>query len=212
MALRLHSHPLASYCWKVLIALYETEAPFEPVMVDLGDPEARAAFLKLSPMGKMPALEDGGRVVLETSIIIEYLDRHHPGARPLLPQGNDALEARFWDRFFDLYVQEPMQKIVADKLRPEGGKDPLGVEQARASLAVAYGVIEARMSGRTWVAGEDFSMADCAAAPGLFYANLVQPLGEEFPITAAYLQRLRDRPSFARVVDEAQPYFHMFPG
>ena len=210
MTLKLHSHPLASYCWKDLIALYEGGAPFETALVDLGDPEARAAFLRLSPMGKMPALVDDDRTVLETSVIIEYLDRYRPGA-PLVPSGDEGLEARFWDRFFDLYVQEPMQKIVGDRLRPQGGQDPVGVEQARASLQTAYGVIEARMAGRTWAAGEAFTIADCAAAPGLFYADLVQPIGAAWPATAAYLQRLRDRPSVSRVLDEAQPYFHMFP-
>ncbi len=211
MALRLHAHPLASYCWKVLIALYETGTPFESALVDLGDPDGRAAFLALSPMGKMPALEDEGRVVLESSIIIEYLDQRFPGPRPLLPAGDGALDVRFWDRFFDLYVQEPMQRIVADRLRPEANRDPLGVEQARGVLATACGVVEDRMGGRTWAVGDDFTLADCAAAPALFYADQVQPLAERWPVTAAYLQRLSQRPSVARVLAEAEPYFQMFP-
>jgi len=210
MSLILHSHPFAAFCQKVLIALHENGTPFEERLVDLGDPAVREAFLKLSPFGKMPALQDGERVVLETSIIIEYLDRHHPGPVPLLP-ADQALEVRAKDRFYDLYVADPMQRIVGDRLRPEGGSDPIGVETARGILRTAYGLIEAEMGTRTWAAGEVFTMADCAAAPALFYADWVEPIGEARPNMAAYLARLCARPSFARVIEGARPYRHLFP-
>ncbi|HEX5378169.1 MAG TPA: glutathione S-transferase family protein [Phenylobacterium sp.] len=208
----LYSHPFASFCQKVLIALYENGTPFEHHLVDLGDPPARESFLKLSPFGKMPALVDGGRVVTESSIIIEYLDRRHPGPAPMLPDDPDrALEVRAKDRFYDLYVADPMQKIVADRLRPEGADDPVGVEAARATLRTAYDLIEAEMAGRPWAAGSAFSMADCAAAPALFYADWVEPIGVRRLNTGAYLARLTARPSFARVIEDARPYRSLFP-
>lgn len=213
MALELHLHPLSSYCWKVLIALYEAGTPFEAVTVNLGDPADRASHLKLSPFGKIPALRDVSRglEVFETSIIIEYLDRHYPGAARMIPQDADqALEVRLWDRVFDNYLMDAFQPIVSDRLRPEGQRDPLSVEMARANLRHAYGVFEERLAGRTWAAGEIFSMADCAAAPPLFYAAIAEPL-DGFPVTAAYRERLLARPSVARAVDEAKPYFAMFP-
>ena len=199
MVLRLYFHPLASFCWKPLIALYENETPFEALLVDLGDPAARAAFFAVWPIGKFPVLRDEARdqMVPESSIIIEYLAQYYPGASVLLPSDPDlARQTRLLDRFYDQYLQEPMQKVVGDRLRPPGKNDPLGVEQAKASLLTAYGVV---------------SMADCAAAPALFYANKVLPLGDAHPVTAAYLRRLEQRPSFARVLREAEPYFAMFP-
>jgi glutathione S-transferase len=213
MALELHLHPLSSYCWKVLIALYELEAPFTPVTVDLGDPEARAAYLQLSPFGKIPALRDTARgaEVFESSIIIDYLDQHYPGRAPLIPDDRDqAREVRLWDRLFDLHVHDPFQRLIDDRLRPEAQRDPLGVERARARLRRAYEVLDQRLGGRTWAVGEAFSLADCAAAPPLFYAGLAEPL-EAHPTLSAYRRRLLARPSVARAIDEAQPYFHMFP-
>jgi glutathione S-transferase len=210
MSLILHSHPFAAFCQKVLIALHEAGTPFEERLVDLGDPAQRATFLKLSPFGKMPALQDGARVVLESSIIIEYLDQHHPGPAPMLP-ADQALEVRAKDRFYDLYVADPMQRIVGDRLRPEGQEDPMGVEAARGTLRTAYGLIEAEMADRTWAAGEAFTMADCAAAPALFYADWVEPIGDERPNTKTYLARLCARPSFARAVEAARPYRPLFP-
>jgi glutathione S-transferase len=211
MSLVLHYHPLSSYCWKVQIGLYELGAQFEARVVNLGDPQLRAAFEALWPTAKIPLLEDGGRVVPETSVQLEYLDRRFGGG--LLPADPDArLEARVWDRVFDNYVMTPMQKIVADRLRAGEAKDPQGVAEARALLQMAYGMIEARFEGgaRTWVAGEDFGLADCAAAPSLFYAHLLEPFGER-PALAAYLERLLARPSVARVLDEARPVFQYFP-
>lgn len=210
MALILHAHPLASFCHKVLIALYETGVPFEARLVDLGDPAARAEFLKISPFGKMPALVDEarGRTIIETSIIIEYLDRHYPAARPLLPVDPEAqLEARLWDRVFDLYVQQPLQAAVAGILGGRTEPDP----QAIAALDAAYRHIERHMAGRTWAAGDAFSMADCAATPALFYANCVSPIAPRFPAVSAYFERLIARPAAARVLVEAQPYLKFFP-
>jgi glutathione S-transferase len=214
MSLTLHFHPLASFCWKVLIALYENGTPFERVIVDLGDPVSRAAFLELWPVGKMPVVRDEarGRTVPESTIIIEYLDLFYPGPGRLIPADPDlALETRLADRFYDLYVHEPMQKIVLDRLRPAAGKDAHGVQSARAQLETAYGMIEKDMTARRWAAGEAFSLADCAAMPALFYAGKVAPFAENYPETASYLRRLMERPSVARVVREAQPYFDMFP-
>jgi glutathione S-transferase len=215
MTLSLYYHPLASYCWKVLIALYENETPFEPRLVDLGNPQEREAFLKLSPLGKFPVLQDeqAGRVVPESTIIIEYLSIRYPGPSELLPRDPDlALEVRLQDRFFDQQVHEPMQKHVLDKLRPEAERDPYGVAQAHTQLDQAYSLLEQTLAGREWAAGGTFSMADCAASPALYYANWVHPLTAQYPRTSAYLKRLQARPSFARVLREAEPYFKMFPG
>jgi glutathione S-transferase len=214
MALTLHMHPLSSYCWKVLIALYENDTPFEARLVDLGDPEVVAAFKALWPTTKMPLLRDDAadRTVPETSIIIEYLQATHPGPVRLIPQDPDAaLRVRLLDRLFDLYVHHPMQTIVADRIRPSGAQDPHGVAHARAQLAMAYDLFEGELAGRTWAAGDALSLADCAAAPALFYANKVAPLTSAHPIVSAYLDRLRARPSMARVLREAEPYFAMFP-
>jgi len=210
MALILHSHPLSSYCHKALIALYEAGTPFEARMVDLGDPAGRAAFLALSPFGKIPALRDEarGRTVYETSIIIEYMDQHYPGAQPLLPADTEErLDVRLWDRVFDLYVQGPMGAAVAGVIAGRTDVDPAAI----GSLDAAYEHIERHMEGRTWAVGDAFSMADCAAAPALFYARYVSPLASRFPAVAAYFERLVARPSVARVLVEARPYFQYFP-
>lgn len=214
MTLRLHYHPLSSFCWKALIALYETGAPFEPVFVDLGKPEDREAFYKLWPIGKFPVLEDTARdwMVPESSIIIEYLAQEHPGPARLLPADPTlARQVRMRDRFFDLYIHMPMQRIVGDRIRPAGSKDTYGVDEARRGMHTALGLVE-RAIGDGWVmGGADFTMADCAAAPALFYADRLAPLAADFPKTAAYLERLKQRPSVARTLKEAEPYFHMFP-
>lgn len=212
--LKLHYHPLASYCWKVLLALYENDTPFEPVLVDLMNETARADYRAISPMLKMPALVDAarGRTVLESTIVIEYLDTFYPGATRFVPGDADlAWQVRMWDRFYDHYVHTPMQTIVADRLRPEGRNDPFGVEQARTRLREAYRVLDKEMGGRTWAAGDEFSLADCAAAPALLYADTVEPFGEADRHLAAYLDRLKARRSFSRVLEEAEPWFAMFP-
>jgi glutathione S-transferase len=214
MSLTLYFHPLASFCQKVLIALYENDTPFEPHFVDLGDETSSAEFKKLWPLGKMPVLRDeaGDRTIPESSIIIEYLAQHYPGRTRLVPEEPDlARQTRLRDRFYDLYVQEPMQKVVTDRLRPAEAHDPFGVQQAKTLLQTAYGMIDQEMATRTWAMGDEFGMADCAAAPALFYANLVQPFGDAHGNVARYVERLMQRPSFARVVEEARPYFGLFP-
>jgi glutathione S-transferase len=214
MSLTLHYHPLASYCWKALIALYENDIPFTPKLVDLGNPAARAALLKLWPIGKFPVLRDDARdqAIPESSIIIEYLDRHYPGPTRLIPASDElALQARLLDRFYDLYVHLPMQKVIGDRLRPEGSKDPHGVGEARSQLRASYDMIEAQMAAKSWTLGEHFSIADCAALPALFYGNMVEPFAGGHSRLAAYFERLKARPSVARVMKEAEPYFAMVP-
>jgi glutathione S-transferase len=215
MSLVLHYHPLSSFCHKALIALYENEVMFTPRLVDLGDPAQRAEFLALWPIGKFPVLQDvvQGRTIPESSIIIEYLEQHHPGKEKLIPDdAQQAREVRLRDRFLDLYVHEPMQKIVGDRLRPAGSKDPHGVDHARKTMRTALSMLEQDMASRTWAAGEAFGLADCAAAPALFYADKVMPIAGDYPNVAGYLDRLKQRPSYARVLREAEPYFSMFPG
>jgi glutathione S-transferase len=214
MTFKLYFHPLASFCWKVLIALYENDTPFEPHIVDLADQTSSAEFKKIWPIGKFPVLRDDARDVTipESSIIIEYLAVHYPGRTQLLPVDPDlAWQTRLADRFYDLCVQEPMQKVVTDRLRPAGRNDLHGVEQARALLKTAIGMVDQNMGMKRWAMGDAFSLADCAAAPALFYANKVMPFVETHKNVAAYLARLMERPSFARVLKEAQPYLKLFP-
>ena len=214
MSLTLYLHPLSSFCMKTLIALYENDTPFTPQIVDFGNEAQADALRKLWPIGKFPVLRDEVRneTIPETSIIIEYLDRHYPGKTRFIPDDADrALQIRLQDRFYDLYLQLPMQTIVGDRLRPADQKDPLGVAQAEARLSTAYGMIERDMVKQTWAVDHEFSMADCAAAPALFYADKVLPLADSYSNASAYLARLMQRPSFARVLEEAQPYFHFFP-
>jgi len=215
MSLTLHYHPLSSFCWKALIGLYENATPFTPLIVDLGDETSRAAFLAVWPIGKFPVLRDDarGQTVPETSVILDYLDAHYPGAVRFTPADPDlAWRTRLWDRFFDLYVMVPVQKVVGDRIRPsDADRDPLGVAQARAQLAASYDMLETELAGRTWMSGDAFGLADCAAFPALFYADKVQPLGEARPRIGAYLARLKARPSAARVLVEAEPYFKFFP-
>lgn len=203
MSRTLYYHPFASFCQKVMIALYELDVPFEPLLVDLGDPVARAEFAKVWPFAKFPVLRDGDTVIPESTLILEHLNRHYGR---LIPEG-DALKCRLLDRVFDSYVQEPMQKVVLDRLRPEGERDSFGVEQARQQLVASYAYLDTQIVG-PWALGDSFSMADCAAAPALFYAEHVVPLT---PTLRAYLERLKQRPSYARVLDEARPYFKNFP-
>ncbi|EPR18059.1 glutathione S-transferase [Sphingobium indicum IP26] len=209
----LYYHPLSSCSWKVLIALYENGTPFEPRMLD--DPAVAEAWLALWPLGKFPVLRDEtrDRTVAETSIIIEYLGRHRPGPfRPIPEDADAALEVRLMDRLFDIYVMTPMQAIVAEKIRPQGvARDSHGVGEARRMLGKAYALLEARMAGRRWAAGDDFTLADCAAAPALFYADKIEPMRGGFPALRAYLERLEARESFARVLREKEPWWPMFP-
>lgn len=214
MPLRLYYHPFASFCQKVLIALYENGTAFEPELVDLGNPDSRAAFAAVWPLSKFPVLrdEDRGMTVPESTTIIEYLTLHRPGPVALIPADPEAaLQARLWDRFCDNYLEHPIQKIVGDRLRPAERRDPQGVTEARALLDTAYGILEAELAAKTWAAGEAFTLADCAAAPALFYAEWVNPFTARHPRLGAYFERLMARPSFARVVEEAKPYRVYFP-
>ena len=214
MSLTLYMHPLSSYCHKVLIALYENATPFQPRDVNLGDPAEREEFRKVWPIGKFPVLRDAARnrTVPESTTIIEYLTQYYPGPTQLIPSDAElAAQVRSLDRFYDLYIHDPMQRIVGDRLRLAAQRDPLGVEQARDRMRTALGMVETEMAGKRWALGELFSMADCSAAPALFYANRVMPLAGEFPQASAYLTRLEKRPSYARALVEAQPYFAMFP-
>lgn len=214
MTLTLYFHPLSSFCHKVLIAFYENATPFHPQIVDLGDSASRAKLAQVWPLAKFPVLRDEklGRSVPETSVIIEYLQQHYPGPVRLLPEDAEAqLQVRLWDRFFDLHVNVPEQKIVGDRLKPENRRDPQAVEQEKAALAIAYDILEKQLAGKEWAAGNAFTMADCAAAPALFYASLVRPFETKHRLLAAYFDRLMQRPSVARVIAEARPYFWMFP-
>lgn len=214
MSLKLYFHPLSSFCQKVLIALYENDTPFEPHIVDLLDETSRSDFKKIWPIGKFPVLRDhaANLTIPESTIIIEYLAQHYPGRTQLLPAEPDrARETRLRDRSHDLYVNVPMQKIVTDRLRPAGQNDPHGVEEARTLLATALGLIDQEMATKMWAMGDMFTMADCAAAPALFYADKVMRFGDTHRHAAAYLARLMERPSFARVLREARPYLELFP-
>ena len=210
MSLTLYYHPLASFCHKVLIALYENGTEFERRIIDLGNEVDRAELQALWPFCKFPVIRDHGRKrdVAESTVIIEYLDRYFGGERPLIPgEWDDALEVRLWDRLFDNYVHAPMTQIVADRISGAHGD----LTSQRATLATAYGMIDRRMASRTWVAGQHFSMADCAAAPALFYASTLQPFPDAFSHLRAYFDRLIERPSFKRVIEEAKPYFSLYP-
>jgi glutathione S-transferase len=212
MSLQLYAHPFSSYCQKVLIALYENDIPFELRMLAPGNERIAAEHEALWPFKRMPVLVDDGRTVVESSIIIEHIGLHHPGPVRLVPENpRDALDVRFMDRFFDNYVSTPMQKIVLDSLRDEANHDPKGVADARSMLDTAYRWLDDAIAGREWAAGRAFSLADCSAAPALFYADWCHSIGEKFANVRAYRRRLLARPSFARAVDEARPYRPFFP-
>jgi glutathione S-transferase len=200
MTLTLHEHPFAAYCWKALIAFYELDVPFERVFV--GGAEDRARLAELWPVGSIPVLVDGDVVLGESSAIVEY-------ATPALVPGVDA---RLWDRVIDGQVMTPMQKIVADSLRPADARDPYGLQEARETLDRAYALLDDHLTGDDWLAGGAFSLADCAAAPALFYAFVVHRWDEAaLPALTAYHARLTARPSVARVIEEARPYRVVFP-
>lgn len=212
MTLKLYYHPFSSYCQKALVALYENAVPFESHILDGPDSPAFRELAERWPMKRFPVLVDGERTVIEASCIIEYVGLYAPGLVRLIPgDPRAALEVRTMDRFFDNYVSTPQQRIVADSLRPEDVRDPCGVLEARNMLDTAYTWLDKVMSHREWAAGEHFSLADCGAAPFLFYADWTHPIGNAHPNVAAYRRRLLERPSFARAVDEARPYRKLFP-
>lgn len=212
MTPKLYAHPFSSYCQKVLIALYENDTPFEWRMLDDKHPEVLAEFDALWPLKRFPMLVDGDRTIVEATLVIEYLDAHHPGRVRFVPTDADAaLDVRTMDRFFDNYVSTPQQKIVFDRIRAETDRDAHGVAEARAMLDRAYAWLDKALPGRTWACGDAFTLADCAAAPALFYADWTHPIGDAYPVVRAYRERLLARPSFARAVDEARPYRDFFP-
>ena len=212
MTLQLYAHPFSSYCQKVLIALYENDVPFTLRMLEPSEKRNLVEFAKLSPMARMPVLVDGERVVLESSVIIEYLGLYHPGPVALVPaDGKVALEVRMLDRVFDNYIMGQMQKFVFDRIRPENVRDATGVQEAAGLLDRAYVWLDRILAGRAWAVGDKFTLADCAAAPSLFYADWVHPIPADLANLRAYRQRLLARPSFARAVDEARPYRAFFP-
>ena len=207
---RLYAHPFSSYCQKVLVALYENGTLFD--YRSLEDAQNGAELAALWPMKRFPVLVDAQRTVLEASCIIEYLQLHHPGAGRLIPADADAaLDVRMLDRFFDNYVSTPQQKVVFDALCAEADRDPHGVRKARAMLETSYAWLDARMATRTWACGDDFSLADCGAAPFLFYADWTHAIEPRFANVRAYRERLLARPSFKRAVDEARPFRPYFP-
>lgn len=210
MPLTLYYHPLSSFCHKVLIALYEYDIDFQRRVIDLSSAADRAELVALWPLCKFPVIRDHTHPqgLAESSVIIEYLDRFHGGGRCLLPGDWDtALQVRLWDRFFDQYVQVPLQQIVADRIRATNGD----LSRERAMLTTAYGMLERQLATRTWVASPDFSLADCAAAPALFYASTLVPFPDDCQHLSTYFDRLVQRPSFRRVIDEARPWFAFYP-
>jgi glutathione S-transferase len=213
MTLKLYMHPLSSYCHKALIAFYENDVPFEAKRLD--DAAAAAEFKAMWPMARFPLLRDEkrDRVIPESSIIIEYLALHYPGKVKLVPDDPDlARQVRMRDRFFDNYLHTPTQKVPADRLRPESKRDPLGVDEARTMYRTALDMVETEMAEKTWAMGDEFTMADCAAAPALFFGDMFfGPFRETHRNAMAYLDRLKARPSYARALEEAKPYMHMVP-
>ena len=210
----LHYHPLSSYCHKVLIAIDVLGVDVDKRLLNLGDPAQRAAHMALWPTGKMPLLVDKGRVIPESSIIIEHLQLHHArDGRMVIPVDTDsALDVRLWDRLFDQYVMTPMQVFTADLLRPMDARDAVGVARAREHLLSAYALIDGQLDRGNWITGDAFTMADCAAAPALFYAVTYVPLPLQLVRCAAYIDRLMGHPPVARAIDQARPYFRFYPG
>ena len=212
MSLVLYGHHFSSYTQKVLIALYENATPFEFRNLGPETPQYSAEWLRRWPLRKFPLLVDGERNIVETSVIIEYLQLARPGPVRLLPSHPmAALDVRFLDRFFDLHVMDAMQVAVNGALTGVPEKSEEGMVIARERLDRAYGWLEGELAGRSWAAGEEFTLADCAAAPALFYADWVYRIPETYAVLRAYRGRLLARPSFARAVDEARQYRPLFP-
>ena len=210
MTIELFSHPFSSYCQKALIAFYENDIAFTERMLE--EPGVSDELAALWPLKRFPILRENGRVVMEATIIIEYLGVHHPGPVKLIPEDPElAWQVRMLDRVFDNYVMTPQGKFVFDAMRPEGSRDPHGVEEARKMLDTSYAWLDEHMRGKTWAVGETFTLADCAAAPSLFYADWTHRIPERYENLIAYRARLLARPSFARAVDEARRFRHYFP-
>ncbi len=209
---RIYGHPFAAFYWKALIALYERDVPFEFLMVDAEHPANAETIARRSPTGQFPVLADGDRTVIESAAIIEYLDLHHGDAPPMVPADpRAAIEARQMDGIFDDYVQAPLTRMVLNALRDEDKRDPYAVAEAKATLDKSYAWLNRWMAGREWAAGNRFGIADCAAAPALFYAHWGYPIPTSQTALRDYRARLLARPSIARVVDEARPWRAYFP-
>jgi glutathione S-transferase len=212
MALQLYYHPFSSFCQKALIALYDNGVAFERKVLDGPESPAGRELAERWPMRRFPVLVDGDRTVIESTCIIEYLGLYHPGPVRMIPEEpRAALETRFMDRFFDNYVAAPQMQIVFNAIRPEDARDPYGVQKAREMLDVSYAWLDKKMADREWAAGDQFSLADCGAAPFLFYADWTHPIPDRYANVRAYRNRLLRYPSFARAVDEARPYRGLFP-
>jgi glutathione S-transferase len=212
MTLQLFAHPFSSYCQKALIAFYENDIPFEFRMLSPDEPANGAEFAKLWPIQRFPILVDDGRTILEATTIIEYLEANHPGPTVLIPRdAAEAVEVRMLDRVFDNYVMTPQGGIVFNALREEKDRDPFGAQRNRKMLETAYAWLDERMADREWAVGESFSLADCAAAPSLFYADWTHAIDPKFTSLIAYRKRLLAHPSVARAVDGGRPYRHFFP-
>jgi glutathione S-transferase len=211
VSLALYAHPFSSYCQKVLIALWADGTEFEYRMLDEEHSDNFAELKRRWPFAKFPLLVDDGETVIETTPIIDYLQAHHPGPNKWIPDGDLGLRVRFLDRFFDIYVMEAMTKAGLDILRPEGSRDPYGAQAARDNLHMAYDWLEANLGDGPWAAGDAFTLADCAAAPSLFYADWVEEIGPKRPKLAAYRARLLAHPIVARAVDEGRPNRQYFP-
>jgi glutathione S-transferase len=210
LVIEIFGHPFSSYTWKVLIALYENATPFTFRMIE--DPAHKATLDSLWPLGKFPVLREGETVMIETSTIIEYLQTHHPGATTFLPADPAAaLEVRMLDRVFDNHVMNVMTRPVVDALRPPERRDPDIAATVAAALDQIYRWLDTRLAGRAWAAGDVFTLADCAAAPALFYADWVHPIDDRFAVLKAYRARALARPAVVRCVEEARPYRHYFP-
>ncbi|WP_323972734.1 glutathione S-transferase family protein [Aeromonas hydrophila] len=207
--MKLYAHPFSSYSQKVLIAFYENATPFE--YRNLEEPGANAELAALWPLKRFPVLLDDGRCILESSTIVAHLQAHHPGPVCLIPPGDAGLEVHMLDRVFDNYVMTPMQKVVLDALRPVADRDRYGVAEARELLDQIYPWLDQRLEERHWIAGADFTLADCAAAPSLFYADWAHEIPAGYGRLRAYRARLLNHPSIVRVVEEARPFRHYFP-
>lgn len=211
MSLKLFLHPFSSYSQKAVMAFYENGIAFEPMIIG-EDAAVASTFAGLSPVGKFPVLTDGSTAIFEATSIIEYLDAVHPGpTRFVPPEAAHALEVRMLDRFFDNYIHHPTQEIVGQAIRPDGSPDSFAIASAKTLMTKALGWLETRMVGREWAVADRFTLADCAAAPALFYADWAAGIAETFPNVRAYRARLLARPSYARAVDEARRYRHLFP-
>lgn len=211
VALTLYAHPFSSYCQKVLIALWSDQIEFEYRKLDPEHPENMAELKSRWPFGQFPLLVDTGKTVVETTPIIEHLQAHHSGHQRWIPEGETGRRVRFLDRFFDLYVMNTMTVRVFNAIRPAEQRDPFGVDKAMAQLRIAYDWLEENLGDGQWAVGEQFTLADCAAAPALFYADWVEEIGPGRPRLGAYRARLLAHPVVARAVDEGRPYRAYFP-